>query len=238
MFIEKYFSRKLKIYLCLIIVLLLSLMMFLMGIMILKSEDTVNNDICIADANSRFLMLVNYDNPLPEDYTPDLTPVADNMMIDSGITDAYNRLIEEAKKDGVKIYPVSAFRSQKTQEKLFKNRVDRTLAESPGISSEEATEKSSTIVAKPGTSEHQTGLAVDFNSVEDNFAGTKEAKWLEENACKFGFILRYPKDKTEITRVIYEPWHYRYIGTEHAARIKETGMCFEEYIEYLKNKGC
>ena len=101
----------------------------------------------------------------------------------------------------------------------------------------EAEKKAATIVALPGTSEHHLGLAVDINSVETSFEDTAAFRWLQENAENYGFILRYPKDKQEITKIIYEPWHYRYVGVEHAKTINGLGMCFEEYVEYLSNGG-
>jgi D-alanyl-D-alanine carboxypeptidase len=103
-----------------------------------------------------------------------------------------------------------------------------------GLSEEKATEKAATMVARPGTSEHNLGLAVDINSVETSFENSKAFKWLQENAEDFGFVLRYPKDKKAITKIIYEPWHYRYVGVEHAKEMNRLGMCLEEYIEYLK----
>ena len=99
-----------------------------------------------------------------------------------------------------------------------------------------AEEKAATIVARPGTSEHQTGLAADMHnmaSAEQSFGETEAAKWLAANAYKFGFILRYEEDKQDITKIIYEPWHFRYVGRYHATRIYESGMCFEEYLESI-----
>ena len=90
----------------------------------------------------------------------------------------------------------------------------------------------------PGASEHQTGLTADIHTLSSaslKFAGTPAAVWLEENAQYFGFILRYPEDKTEITGIMYEPWHFRFVGRYHAMRITELGMCLEEYMKYLEN---
>ena len=93
------------------------------------------------------------------------------------------------------------------------------------------------IINKPGTSEHNLGLAVDFNYVNLDFENTKAFTWLKENAEDYGFILRYRKDKEDITKVEYEPWHWRYVGKEHAKKINELDMCLEEYIDYLKSGG-
>ena len=101
----------------------------------------------------------------------------------------------------------------------------------------EAKKVAATIVAVPGTSEHHIGLAVDFNSVEESFENTKAFRWLQENAEDYGFVMRYPKDKKSITKIIYEPWHYRYVGVEHAKAMNDLGLCMEEYLEYLENGG-
>ena len=91
------------------------------------------------------------------------------------------------------------------------------------------------IINKPGTSEHNLGLAVDFNYVNLDFEETESFKWLQKNAENYGFILRYKKEKEEITKVDYEPWHWRYVGEKHAKKMNELDMCLEEYVEYLKN---
>ena len=99
------------------------------------------------------------------------------------------------------------------------------------ISQEEAERRAAKVVARPKTSEHNTGLAVDFNDVSDSFYQTKEYKWLVDNAYKYGFIERYQKKWKSKTGVIYEPWHFRYVGKEHAEKIKESGLCLESYVE-------
>ena len=93
-----------------------------------------------------------------------------------------------------------------------------------------------TVVARPGTSEHHTGLAIDFNGVKDDFYKTKEYSWLMSNAANYGFILRYPQNKTDVTNVIYEPWHFRYVGKVHAQKVVQSGLCLEEYIDSIMKK--
>ena len=105
-----------------------------------------------------------------------------------------------------------------------------------GMSEEEAKKEAATRVAIPGTSEHHLGLAVDINSVETSFENTKAFKWLQKNAENYGFVLRYPKDKKAITKIIYEPWHYRYVGVEHAKEMNRLGLCLEEYIDLLNDQ--
>lgn len=91
-------------------------------------------------------------------------------------------------------------------------------------------------INKPGASDHNLGLAVDFNNVDNDFENSKAYKWLSENAEDYGFILRYPKDKVSITGIEYESWHWRYVGKEHAKKMNELDMCLEEYVDYLKNQ--
>ena len=111
-----------------------------------------------------------------------------------------------------------------------------------GKSKEEAEKITATMIAIPGTSEHHTGLAADIvtpthQTLDPEFADTDAGKWLQENAAEYGFILRYPEDKQDITEIIYESWHYRYVGVDHAMAIKENGLCLEEYLEILKEGG-
>ena len=107
-----------------------------------------------------------------------------------------------------------------------------------GLSREEATAQAGAVVAVPGTSEHQTGLAVDlvdksYQHLDDAQASTEVQQWLMENSWKYGFILRYPEEKSDVTGIIYEPWHYRYVGGPAAREMRELGLCLEEYIEWL-----
>ncbi len=140
-------------------------------------------------------------------------------------------------------YPVtvmSAYRSFEYQTTLFNSYVDREMKNDKTLTREQAEAKTAVYSARPGTSEHQTGLCVDMHnhsSANDSFAKEEVAGWMEENAWKFGFVLRFPKDKTEITGIKYEPWHFRYVGRYHAYRMTQLGMCLEEYVEYLRNNG-
>ena len=120
---------------------------------------------------------------------------------------------------GVKLNIASGFRSYEEQEKGYNEYVK-----------EFGEEKTNTFSAKPGHSEHQTGLAIDICDDSDNFIGTKEDTWLKANAYKFGFIIRYPKGKECITGYKYEPWHLRYVGCKHAKKIYESGLTLEEYL--------
>ena len=173
------------------------------------------------------MLVVNKDNPIPEDFNVK-TKVCRGKEVGSIIYENLNKMIEDAKKDGIILWISSGYRSVGLQEKLFNRQIERE--KNKGISHEKAVINAQSVVAKPGTSEHNTGMAIDFNGVEDGFYKTKEYEWLMQHACEYGFILRYPQDKQKITGVIYEPWHFRYVGVENAKEIKESGLCLEEYM--------
>ena len=191
-----------------------------------------------------YLILVNPDNPLDRNYSPpDLVFIADsregrNDKLREYAAKALEAFLKEATANGCKrITSVSAYRPYNTQEYIFNNEVKSYMQQ--GMTEEEAIAKTRSDTAYPGQSEHQSGLAVDILDDDSDlyeFEDTYEANWLAENAWKFGFILRYPKDKEEITTYVYEPWHFRYVGRYHAKRIYEMGMCLEEYVEFLKTE--
>ncbi len=132
--------------------------------------------------------------------------------------EAYKQMANAAKKDGLSLKVVSAYRTEEYQKNLYNNKVKAT-----------GKTNADNYSARPGHSEHQTGLAVDINSTNNNFDATAEFRWLQKNAYKYGFILRYPKGKTWITGYAYEPWHYRYVGVDAAKIIQTEGITFEEY---------
>ena len=138
-------------------------------------------------------------------------------------------MFEGALKDGIKLYLKSAYRSYQTQNTMYYNRLKKNHGKDDGW------------VSKPGASDHQTGLGCDIVSrswrdkaMNRDFGKTDEAKWMAENAYRYGFILRYPSDKEEITEINFEPWHYRYVGIPVATYIKENGLCLEEFHEQLQ----
>ena len=133
-----------------------------------------------------------------------------------------------------KMYDFQNLSMKDLKEALKNNQVSKNKKQ--GYKSGDAEIKAATVVARPKTSEHHTGLAIDFNGVKDDFYKTKEYTWLIKNAADYGFILRYPKNKTDVTNVVYEPWHFRYVGKEHAKKIVESGLCYEEYIEKIMKK--
>lgn len=180
------------------------------------------------------LVLVNYEHELPENFEVELANIDTSRQFDSRAIEYLKQMQIDMKKDGVTgAWIQSAFRSVDYQNELYNQKVKEFM--SYGLSEEDAKERTSKLINKPETSEHNLGLAVDFNYVDLEFEETKAFKWLEENAENYGFILRYRKDKEDITKVSYEPWHWRFVGEEHAKKINELNMCLEEYIEYLKN---
>lgn len=179
------------------------------------------------------LVLVNAENPLPEDFKIELANYDRSRQFDARAIDELIIMIKDMKASGASnIWIQSAYRTPEYQKRLFKNKVQEFI--NMGKSQEEAEIYASRWVNKSETSEHNLGLAVDFNNVKQDFENTKEFEWLTQNAENYGFVLRYKKDKKELTGVSYEPWHWRYVGVEHAKKMNKLDMCLEEYVEYLK----
>jgi len=178
------------------------------------------------------LVLVNKWNTIPDNYKVELTELANKQSVDIRIYSALQEMFEAARKDGVYPIVVSGYRTAEQQQILM----DRKIAEyiAAGYSNEKAIVRAEAWVALPGTSEHQLGIAVDINADGIHSAGNKVYKWLEQNAYMFGFIRRYSSDKTYITGVIDEPWHYRYVGVESAIEMYNQDVCLEEYLTNLK----
>lgn len=199
-----------------------------------QSKDNVYNDVKVDESEDWRLVLVNKWNKMEEGYVPELKELADGHMIDARIADALIEMIRGAKKAGHTIYILSAYRSMEKQISLYEAEVAEWLE--AGYSEVKAEEKAGTVVAVPGTSEHQLGLAVDLVSskhvkLDEDAEKTEGYKWLVNNCHKYGFILRYPNGATDITGIIYEPWHFRYVGEEAAEAIMEAGITLEEYLE-------
>ena len=190
------------------------------------------------------MLLVNKMNTLGRSYFPSDMVYSKpsrgrstvGLRLDKEAMERLNYMLNAAYGDGVSgMVITSTFRTFDKQTSLFNN---KTSILSRSMNRKTAMEEASKIVAVPGSSEHQTGLAADICSdrvgLVKNFANTKQGKWLEDNSWKFGFIVRYPKDKTELTGIIYEPWHVRYVGIVHSEFMKVNNLCLEEYVEYLK----
>ncbi len=193
------------------------------------------DDIYIPDERDKWmLLLVNKQNPIPDDYAPELTNVNGSIKIRSEIALPLSEMFDEAEKDGISLMVCSGYRSHEHQRELFDRKIRNYTGR--GLSYLDAFRIGSYSVIIPGTSEHELGMALDivtpgYMSLDEGFADTRAGKWLKDNAYKYGFILRYPKGKEYITGIIFEPWHYRYVGREAARIITEKDLTLEEYIE-------
>lgn len=190
-----------------------------------------------------FILLVNPWNYLPEGYEPELTKLSKycytSKKVDASCYDALVKMLDDCKAAGNDPLVCSAYRTIEDQEKLFENKVERVMKQ--GYDREEAERIAATEVARPGTSEHHLGLAVDIVSysnqnLDSSQEKTATQKWLMEHSWEYGFILRYPKGTTDSTGIIYEPWHYRYVGLELAAELHELDMTLEEYLQMLTDE--
>ncbi len=188
------------------------------------------------DANFGRLLLINGEHALPDDYDTkvreylvEIDPqYRNNNYVTQIHKDVYpyiTAMVAAAQADGVDLRVWSPFRSYAIQNDLFQKQVNRVGGDE---------EKAATVVARPGTSEHNTGLCADFNMASDTFESTPMYTWMCENAEDYGFILRYPKDKQNVTGVIYESWHWRFVGINNAKLINELGVTLEEFIEMKK----
>ena len=185
-----------------------------------------------------YLTLVNASHPLPDDFTLETEALSNGLLYDARAIDALNQMLKDCKAAGLQPLACSAYRTIAKQTELFERKINKYIGE--GYSYDEAYKIASTIVAIPGTSEHNLGLAIDICTVyyqvlDEGQENTPEQQWLMEHCHEYGFILRYPSDKTELTGIIYEPWHYRYVGVEAATEIMSSGICLEEYHELYFN---
>lgn len=192
-------------------------------------------------------MLVNRNWMIPEDLVPaDLVLLSEvlspslvklkkkDLMAVREAAEALEALLEAAKADGVTNWQVgTAYRSWKDQETVLENKIKEYRKRNSGWSRSRAKSAALKSVAEPGCSEHQLGLAFDMNVPGKSFKGTKQCKWLHEHCWEYGFILRYQEGKEDITGYIAEAWHIRYVGLAHSLKIRDLGMCLEEYLESL-----
>lgn len=176
-----------------------------------EKKDTADMEVIDGITYIQGIMIVNKTYALPQSYQPG------GMTAETKA--AFAELQAGATADGLSIVSVSDYRSYETQDTLYHNYVAR-----------DGQEAADTFSARAGHSEHQTGLAIDCNYAGDAFNDTAEAKWLAENAWKYGFIVRYPQSKESITGFKYESWHIRYVGKEMADKITKSGLCLEEYF--------
>lgn len=187
------------------------------------------------------MVLVNSEHPMETGYVPELMELEEGLSVDARILDAAREMLADAKEAGLHIDICSAYRSVERQEQVFSESMKERVKD--GMNYWDAFNETSSNVAVPGTSEHALGLALDlvsnqYTELDERQENTAEAKWLKENCHKYGFILRYPPEKTNITGIIYEPWHYRYVGVEDATKIMKLGITLEEYLQdYYEPEG-
>lgn len=195
----------------------------------------IDGEMCYFTPSGIHVVLVNPWTPLPAEQQTDLLPLDSGFYVAVECYEPLNRMLSDCAAAGYTPAVCSAYRTQEYQEYLYQRKVDYYLAK--GCEQDEAEELAGTVVAVPGTSEHQLGLAVDL--IEEDYpylneqqAETETQKWLMEHCWEYGFILRYPTEASDITGIIYEPWHYRYVGVEIAQEIHALGITLEEYLGF------
>ncbi len=186
-----------------------------------------------ADPADWRLTLVNPWTPLPEGYQPTLATVENGYQVDQRCAADLEAMLAACRAAGLSPVLCSAYRTQEKQTALYENLVGKRMAQ--GLSREDAETQAAKEVARPGTSEHQLGLAVDivdasYQLLDTHQEDTPVQQWLMEHCWEYGFLLRYPPDKGAVTGIIYEPWHYRYVGRDHAQAIGQAGLCLEEFL--------
>ena len=194
-------------------------------------DDPFENYIQLSDP---LLVLVNDRVPLPENWQV-IPRMIDDEQVDLKMYGDLTAMFEAAGKEEVWFWVASGYRSVEEQTVILDRAVQENL--DAGMEEKSAREEALKTIARPGYSEHHTGLAVDLNDVSDNFEETAAYRWLSEHAAEYGFVQRYEKDKVEITGIDNESWRYRYVGKKHAGEMKRLDMCLEEYVLYLKKKG-
>lgn len=209
-----------------------------------RSEDVIGetNQLPEGSLDDWNLILLNTDEENKLDANMDIKKVKfDTQTVDARIAPAYQEMYDAALKDGIILYLRSGYRSLETQEANYNNNVARLKNE--GKTEEEAIRLTDQYYTRKGHSEHHSGLACDIitpqyhnqvYTLDERFAETEAYGWLVENSYKYGFVLRYPKDKVDITKINYEPWHYRFVGKTHAQYMFDNNLCLEEYLKLFK----
>lgn len=201
-----------------------------------KSKEELDVSSIVLNKDDWKLILINKHHPVPDGYEFELGTIKGNMKCDARILDSLLQMMQAAKEDGIDLMVCSPYRDLNRQKVLFERKIKAYM--NKGLSYLEAYQVSSQAVTVPGASEHQIGLALDivcntYQSLNDGFGETEAGKWLYDNAYQFGFIQRYPQGKEYITGIMYEPWHYRYVGVEAATIIKQNDITLEELVEGL-----
>lgn len=175
-----------------------------------------------------YLILVNKDHPIPDGYEVNLLELSNGEQVDERIYPDLQAMFDSARAEGIYPFVAAGYRTHERQQELLEEKI--TAYENEGNSRSEAEKLAKAWVAVPGTSEHELGISVDINADTQRCSSDAMYQWLAQHAWEYGFIYRYPQDKTQITGIINEPWHYRYVGKEAAKEINEKGICLEEYL--------
>ena len=185
------------------------------------------------------VLLVNQWHPIPEGYTFERTELRNGQAVDSRAYPDLQEMMDDCRAAGLDPLICSSYRTQEKQQELYEKKIQRLL--DAGYSHRRAVEEAGTVVAVPGTSEHQTGLALDivdtsYQLLDEAQENTDVQQWLMAHSWEYGFVLRYPSGKREITGIVYEPWHYRYVGRAAAREMTEQDLCLEEYVDWLSSR--
>lgn len=172
-----------------------------------------------------YVLLVNRDNPVPKDYDPGLVDLDGHHKVAAVCLEPLQTMLADCLKAGGEYTINNTYRSYEEQQDILETRFERYKEADPELTDAEATQKALAEVARPGTSEHQTGLSMDING-----AGVESVPWLLEHCWEYGFILRFPEGKEGLTGIVYEPWHFRYVGTKVSIPMRDNGLCLEEYL--------
>lgn len=201
-----------------------------------QTEKTTTTETAkIEETTNWKLILVNNKNAVPSDWKIELTNLRNDHKVDSRIYPELQKMFDDCRKAGFSPFIRESYRSSKDQQRIFDEKV--SAYKSQGYNSETAYDKASEYAALPGYSEHQLGLAVDITAENPTISNNEKIWiWLKDNCANYGFILRYPVGKEDITGIAFEPWHFRYVGKEAALEIMENGLCLEEYIEQIKEE--
>lgn len=191
------------------------------------------------DLNAWNLLLVNKQHPIPEDYELKLGVIKGSMKCDERIIPELTEMMQDAKKDGITLVVCSPYRDMSRQDMLFNRKIKNYMKKN--ISFLEAYKETVQAVTIPGASEHQIGLAIDiisstYTALEEGFADTAAGEWLATHCQDYGFILRYPKGKEEITGIEFEPWHFRYVGKDAATIIMKDNLTLEEFVQKVRQQ--
>lgn len=203
-----------------------------------QGKQIIDEAVYYFSSKGEHIVLVNQWNPLPWEYDPEVTEAVDGCYVSPACADALRAMLTDLKDAVGMIGLLNGYRNYTMQHSAFYGSIDNLVRAGTSYHSAYSIVKES--LAIPGTSEHQLGLAVDVMNPGDLFydeGETEVIQWLKAHCWDYGFIMRYPEGKSHITGIIFEPWHYRYIGVEIAQELKDSGLCLEEYLDQLTNDG-